>query len=282
MAISGARRRGRAIPATAVPVEPELALPPEPLPIGLPDVNVTSCPVCARPIAIGTSRCPGCRTRLLLGVPARRAATFLAIGLALGLGLGAVATATTIGIAGRVAAVIAPSATPGVPVVGSPGPVVSAPATPPPSPQASRIPGQAGAALGQAIVVNRRLAARSAELRAELAATSLDTVAIATSLRALAADSVIGAGAARTIARWADAEAVARRLGDYYALVSATATGTLAASITDGPAYRDGAASMLGVLDLLAPVASEADSLARDAGIVPPTAPAPSLASTTP
>jgi hypothetical protein len=274
MAITGTRRRGRAIPATSVPVEPELAaLPPEPLPIGLPDVNVTSCPICARPITVGTSRCPGCRTRLLLGVPARRAGTFLAIGLALGLGLGAVATATTIGLAGRVASVIRPSATPGVPAVGSTSPSPSLAPTGSASPQASRVPGQAAAALGQAVVVTRRLAARTAELRAELAAKPIDTFAIATSLRGLAADSVVGSGAVRAIAIWPDAAATARRLGDYYALVASTATATLAASLTDEPAYRDGASAMIDVLAGLGPLAAEADSLAAGAGIVPPTAP---------
>ncbi len=277
MAITGVRRRSRAIPATAVPVEPEApALPAEPLPIGLSNVNVTSCPVCVRPIAVGASRCPGCRTRLLLGVPARRAGAFIGVGVALGLILGAVATMGAIGmesaLAGGSGAAIG-SPVPSLPAVaGPPTPTAGSVATPRPS---TGIPPQAGAALGQAIVVNERLAGRAAELRAELAAKPTDAFAIATSLRSLAADAVVGAGAVRTISTWPGGRALAGRLGDYYALVSSTATSTLAASLTDAAAYRAGAQAMLGALRDLDPIARDTAAAASVAGIVPPSAPAP-------
>ncbi|HEU4672711.1 MAG TPA: hypothetical protein VFS32_07425 [Candidatus Limnocylindrales bacterium] len=278
MAITGARRRGRAIPATALPVEPEPpALPAEPLPIGLPDVNVTSCPVCARPIALGTARCPGCRTRLLLGVPARRAGAFVGVGLALGLAIGAVATAGAIGVGSSLpggATARGASPVPSLPVVGAvPTASLGSLGTPRPS---TGVPPQAGAALGQAIVVNRRLAARATELQSELDAKPTDTFAIATSLRALAADAVVGAGAVRTIGTWPDAQAMGGRLGDYYALVSSTATSTLAASLTDPAAYRDGANAMLRVLADLGPIARDAEAIASGAHIVVPSPATPS------
>ncbi|HEY3523540.1 MAG TPA: hypothetical protein VGK63_07525 [Candidatus Limnocylindrales bacterium] len=281
MAITGTRRRGRAIPATALPVEPDPpTLPAEPLPIGLPDVNVTSCPVCARPIALGTSKCPGCGTRLLLGVPARRAGAFLGVGLVLGLLVGSVVTAGAVGIGNAIANAPAASPTAGLPGTGgqpvpTPTPVASSPRA------SSAVPPQAGAALGQAIVLNERLASRAAELRAELDAKPTDTFAIATSLRALAADAVIGAGAVRTIETWPAAESVAARLGDYYGLVSSTATTTLASSLSDPAAYRDGAARMLRVLGDLGTISRDAASVAAAAGVVPPSTPA-ATSTTTP
>ena len=51
------------------------------LPIGEIDSNIFNCPACARPLGVGTSRCPGCATRLVAGVQAGRAIAFVAVGL---------------------------------------------------------------------------------------------------------------------------------------------------------------------------------------------------------
>jgi hypothetical protein len=235
----------------------------------LPDVDVTSCPICARPVAVGTTRCPGCGTRLIIGVPAKRALAFVAIGLVVGLVAGSAATAV---FASRVvapprpapAASVLPAA---VPTAVPPTPAPSTAPTPEPS---SPVSPQAQAALGQVLVVNGRLAARAAELRAELAATQLDTFAIATSLRALAADAVVASGVTGMVGDWSRASDAARRLSAYYALVGSTATGTLGASLGDTAAYRDGARAMLVVLARLAPLEAAAEALAGEAGVALP------------
>jgi len=44
------------------------------LPIGETDANIFNCPACARPLVVGTTRCPGCSTGLISGIRATRAA----------------------------------------------------------------------------------------------------------------------------------------------------------------------------------------------------------------
>ena len=58
------------------------------LAIGEIDQTVFDCPRCTRPLAVGTRRCPGCRTRLMAGVPLARASSFIVAGLAVGLAVG--------------------------------------------------------------------------------------------------------------------------------------------------------------------------------------------------
>ena len=66
------------------------------LAIGETDANVFNCPVCARPLSEGTSRCPGCGVRLIMGVQLRRAAAILALGVVLGVLIGGGTTAAAI------------------------------------------------------------------------------------------------------------------------------------------------------------------------------------------
>lgn len=251
------------MPAIALGPDPEL--PAEPLAIGMPDVEVTSCPVCARPIAVGTGKCPGCGTRLLLGVPAKRAGTFIILGLAIGL------------VVGGGSAVIAVGRSPSGAAAGVPPPAASSDprqpsppvATPRPS---SDAPAQAAAALGQALVINDRLAARATELRAELGAKSFDTFAVATTLRTLTADAVVGSGMTARIASWPAAAGLSGRLATYYRLVGTSAGEALAASLGDDAAYRSGATAMLRVLADLPPLDAAAEALATEAGVELPSA----------
>jgi hypothetical protein len=265
MAISTARRRGRAIRAVSVAPEPEL--PPEPLPIGLPDLDVTSCPICARPIAVGTGRCPGCGVRLLLGVPARRAGTFVAVGLVIGLLVGGTASAVVLGRGG-------PSGTHGTGIVpgisGAPSPAATPSQAAPSARPSVAVPGQASAALAQVLVIDDRLTARAADLRAELVAKPFDTFAVATTLRGLTADAVVGGGVTGLIGTWPAGSDASVRLGAYYRLVSGTAAQTLSASLGDSAAYRAGATAMLGVLGDLGPLDGSIEALAVAAGLVVP------------
>ena len=45
--------------------------------IGLPDTNIFLCPRCSRPLAVGVSRCAGCGTRLVAGVPLLKVSGFV-------------------------------------------------------------------------------------------------------------------------------------------------------------------------------------------------------------
>lgn len=271
MAISPARRHRRDLPADQLAAEPEL--PAEPLPIGLPDVAITGCPVCSRPIAVGTARCPGCGTRLIIGVPARRASALVAVGLVVGVVLGS-------GVTAAFAARVAPP--PGRALSASPANLAQAATSSAGGRPSAAVPGQASAALGQALVVNGRLAARGAELRGELVAPKLDTFAVATTLRGLAADAVVGRSVTGMIADWSPGSDVADRLSDYYALVASTATETLGASLSDTRGYRAGAGRMLRVLGQLGALDAATQTLAAQAGLTLPSASATGAATATP
>lgn len=256
------------MPAGSVAPEPDL--PPEPLAIGLPDLDVTNCPVCGRPIAVGAWKCPGCGTRLLLGVPARRAGTFVVLGLVLGLVVGAGSAAAVVG---RSSASGPQPGVAGVPAAS--GAVTPASSQPPaaPSPTArasSGVPAGAAAALGGILVTNDRLVGRAPELRAELASASFDSFAVATTLRALNADAVAGRGIVGLLRPWPAAAETANRVDAAYALVSDTAAHSLASSLSDPAAYRAGATAMLGVLAGLDQVRSATDALAGQAGVATP------------
>jgi hypothetical protein len=276
MAISSTRRRSRAVPAVSVAPEPDL--PAEPLPIGLPDLDVTSCPICARPIAVGTGKCPGCGTRLLLGVPARRAGAFVILGLVVGLTVGAGSAAIVVG-RGSGSGNARPGGGP-VPSVPAASPASAAPSIPrsnPPSapPPSSAVPAHAGAALGQVLSVNDRLASRAAALRAGLAAKPFDAFTVATTLRALSADAVVGDGVTGLIAEWPSGADLSARLSAYYRRVGTTAATALGSSLGDTAAYRAGALQMIRVLGDLAPLDADAESLATEAGVAVPSSTAP-------
>ena len=106
------------------------------LPIGETDANIFNCPACARPLGVGTTRCPGCSTRLISGIRATRAAGFMAIGLMVGLVVGG-------GAVGLVAYLTAPAA---VAAVGTDSIVTptSAPLASAPAPGPRRGSGRSG------------------------------------------------------------------------------------------------------------------------------------------
>jgi hypothetical protein len=69
------------------------------LAIGQTGLRLFDCPTCTRPLAIGTSRCPGCETRLVMRVTLRRAAGILALGVLLGIVVGAALAAAIVTLA---------------------------------------------------------------------------------------------------------------------------------------------------------------------------------------
>ena len=68
--------------------------------IGAPDANIFLCPRCTRPLAVGVSRCAGCKTRLVAGVPLLKVSGFVGLGMIAGLAIvGGIVGALT--LAGR-------------------------------------------------------------------------------------------------------------------------------------------------------------------------------------
>ncbi len=266
MGLSFLGRRGAPVAAASAPSDD---LPLEPLAIGASGVDVTSCPVCARPIAVGTGRCPGCGTHLMLGVPARRAGMFVILGAALGLVFGTIAATLMLrtlpsGLVAGPAPTVAATAP-----AGSAAPSVSVSVAP--TAPVVGIDSQAAAAVGQAVVVNQRLSAMASQLRAQLAAATLDTFAVATTLRALSADAVSARDTVALMQRWPAATDAATSLWAYYTKVRDTAATALAASLSDTSAYRTGAKSMLKVLGSLSSLQSRTVALALEAGVAVPT-----------
>lgn len=248
------------------------------LPIGEPDANIFGCPSCARPLGVGTTRCPGCSTRLIRGVRATRATEFLVVGLLIGLVVGGTATAGLM-LAARPAVVTtvdtAPLAVPSQVVVTS-APVASAPA-PVAVPQ---VPAAALSALSQSALLNERLVTDAARLTTVMAATNPSSVEIAKVLRALAASAAFGDRIAPDLAAWPAGAALSADLVTFYAIVGGTARDGLAASLTNTRAYVDAGRAMLAVMAGLPELDAAARSLATSVGaeLPPSTLPADAAA----
>jgi len=223
------------------------------LAIGEAGAHVFNCPSCARPLAEGTSKCPGCGVHLIMGVRAKRAGVILALGVALGILIGGVATAAaiTLSLHEPVAAF-----TP----VASTAPVAAAPSVAPtiaiPDPVA---PTTAMSALSGTAVVNGRIAMDAETLTAALSRSNATTIEIARALRSLAADATLGIDLTGRLATWSDAKQVRASLDDFYHSMAEAARAGLRASLADEAAYRTAGTDMATVLAALGDI----DSLSR-------------------
>ena len=235
------------------------------LPIGEADANIFDCPSCGRPLATGTSRCPGCSTRLLAGVKATKAGGFIATGVVIGALVGG-------GIMGAVAILAQPAA---VAVVGTPtvvtpsaAPAASAAAPSTPAPVAGpAVPATAVSALRQSALLNQRLIADAGRLSAALALAEPSSVEIARALRTLAADALFGDRIAPDVADWANAAAVSTGLVDFYATIGGTAREGLSNSLNNTAAYVAAGQDMLAVMTGLPALDAAARAVATPAGI---------------
>jgi len=110
-------------------------------PIGAVEVRLFDCPKCGRPLATGTSRCPGCGVGLFRGVPLRRVGTVAAAGIAVCLVVGGGFAAVAMAVGGQpssAAAVSEPSSTPLTPTATPTRSIVVPPTVPPTGPPAAR------------------------------------------------------------------------------------------------------------------------------------------------
>ena len=235
------------------------------LAIGEADAHVFTCPSCARPLSEGTSRCPGCGTRLIMGVQVKRAGGILALGVVLGLLIGGVTTAVAITLSLREPAPVvaaAPSVAPSV-----------APASATPSFLAvdPGAPVAAVSALSGTVVVNGRITVDAETLRDTLSRSKATTIEIARALRSLAADAALGIDLAARLTPWTDAAQTQTHLNDFYRAMAEAARSGLRASLNDNGAYRKAGADMRTVLKTMGTVDAESRTLAETIGLeLPP------------
>ena len=231
--------------------------------------TVFDCPTCGRPLAIGVRRCPGCATRLVLGVPLSKASTFAAAGLTIGVVAGS--------LAGFVFATSRSSAGATPPPAGvTPAAVSSAETTAPSvspfataSPVASSAPPSAmsplvRSALSQAISLDARLAASEVALRKALGASAFSASDAAEILRSISADVVYGEQLADRVSRSPEGASVGADLATIYGSIHDAAAEGLVASVRDAASYRATTKSMIVLLGRVADPDGRARRLLAD------------------
>lgn len=228
----------------------------EELAIGETDANIFNCPACARPLDVGTTRCPGCQTRLIAGVKATRAIGFLGIGALVGVMAGSLITGTSAMLV----------------VALSPTTAAAGPTTPDGRPVASQAvpgapvaPGSALTALRQTALVNQRLLEDAGRLDAALSVKRPSSVDIARILRSIASDAAFGDRLAPDVGAWDAAAPLSSDLVSFYAQVGATARDGLAASITNERRYVDAGSEMRTLLGRVADLDERASALVTSA-----------------
>jgi hypothetical protein len=259
------------IDALRGPVDRPRDASPEPVAIGASDQNIFLCPNCTRPLAVGVSRCTGCGTRLVAGVPLLRVGGFVGLGLVVGMVVGG-------GLVAAVGSLTRPAADsivqPPVAVMPSAAPLVSA-APAPVAPVVPAVPPAALSALRQSTVVNQRLLADGDLLSRALASGNPSAAEIAPLLRGLATNAAFGDRLVPAVASWDDGVAVSQGLAAFYASIARVADEGLAASLTNERAYVEAGRRMLLILDGLTDLDAASRGLAASADTeLPPLIPA--------
>jgi hypothetical protein len=225
--------------------------------IGDADRAIFNCPVCQRPLATGSSRCPGCGTRLLLGIRARTATSLLGTGGIVGAIVGGLLVAIVL-LALRPATVTVP-----IPGVTDPGPAASAGARP----QVKPVPRSASNALVRTTGLNARMATQRPALAAAVKPSKPKTSDVARLLRAISSDAGLAADAVPALAAWPEGRLLALQLETYYADLRATASSALQATLNNSSAYRRNGLRMIALLDRIGEYQAAAQTLADTYGI---------------
>jgi hypothetical protein len=243
------------------------------------------CPSCDRPLPKRGSRCPGCGAWLVFGVLARRALTFLTIGVAFGLVFGVVLERNALrgqvagggpslasaAIGGRTPAPLATApAAPSVEPTASP----TAPLTQTPTPPPSFVPNTVAGSLEQAMAVNTRLSRYAASLRSLLASKSFNASSAVAIVRKIAADTTIGLQASPRLAGYERTAALGADLSAFYGDVNGTAGDALGLALSDNGGYRRAAVALLATLGHLPDITARTNAAALSLGLAAAT-PAP-------
>ena len=241
--------------------------------IGAPDENIFLCPRCTRPLAVGVSRCAGCKTRLVAGVPLLKVGGFVGLGLIAGLAVGGgiLGAVTLAGGAEFTPAAAPPAAVPSALPAASVVPVTSTAPGPSIAPVDPAVPTAALTALRRSTTVNQRLLVDADQLARALAGRDPSPADIAPLLRNLAATASFGDGIASTVGTWDEAADLSAALASFYGSIDRIAQDALTASIANDRAYKDGGTRMLALLDRLVSLDAETRALATTAGLdLPP------------
>ena len=238
----------------------------ESLAIGEIDQTVFACPACARPLALGARRCPGCGIRIILGVRAQRASLFVGVGLAAGIVASGLLGATVSALdsarrdaeAAAAAANALPSIAPSAAPSASPAPSIGTTST---------VPAVTRSALGQAAAVHARLATSSSTLAAAIEGETFDTFAVSQILRSTSGDAVVGLQLTPHIATWSGGTTLSGDLRSFYLAIQETAAGGLSASMRNEAAYRAAAEDMIELLSGLGAVDAQLRDVAGRAGV---------------
>ena len=190
--------------------------------IGEPDAHVFNCPKCARPLTEGTARCPGCATRLIMGVAARRASILIGVGFIIGVFLGggvmSVVISTLINPAGTAAA---EEPTDGTTTPGHTGPIAPGASGVPGVPEVPAAPA-ALSSLRQASLLDARMAADATAL-SKAYKSNKSGADLAPIMRSLASNASIGIALIPPLRTWDKAHALASSRNAFYTSVSAIA-----------------------------------------------------------
>lgn len=232
---------------------------------------IVACPTCARPLARGQGRCPGCGTMLVAGVRLRAAGFLILVGVVLGMSGGALVAGAAMAprlAAGDAAvaelAAARPAADPLPAASAGPGGAASPAAAPL---EATGLPEGTAGSLLQVAAVNARLADAATALGAVLAVPQPRSAEVASLIRRVAADSRAGADAARSLGRWNPAALLAADAAAFYAGIVATATDGLAAPLADRAAYAAAGRTLLDALEDLPGIAAATGEAAALAGV---------------
>jgi hypothetical protein len=274
MAVNAARRTRR---RTGGSTPDAIGSPVEKLAIGEIDQTVFDCPNCSRPLALGAHRCPGCGTRLAMGVPLSKASVFVLVGLMVGFLAGggaglAVGLSRPATLEPTTPAAVVPSAAPlASAATGTIGGIPIPSAVPSSAPtSASSLPVSIQAALLQASTMNGRFAGDGSALSEALAARSFDASAVAQTLRSISADSIYASQVAQRLSAGPGTETIGDDLATSYDRIHEIAEDALVASVRDNAAYRTAAHDMLSELAALRTTQGHVAELATANGITLP------------
>ena len=252
---------------------------PERISIGEIEQTVFSCPSCQRPLALGATHCPGCRTHLVSGVQLSKASLFVTLGVVVGLAVGLTAGGAAIvgnnasreaEIAAAVSAALA-AANVKPPVASTaPAPTSRPVATAKPAGGPTGIPPIAVDAMRQSAAVNAEMAAAVPVLQSALRSKAFDTYTVFQVLRSLSGNAVTGRQLAVHIGGWSGGTTVATTLTTFYSVVQEAAGDSLDASIRNTSAYKRAAADMVTLLAGLAAVDAELRAVAADTKVTLP------------
>lgn len=226
-----------------------------------------ACPTCGRPLALSEITCPSCGLKVLAGVPLRRGAALMVAGVAVGLIVG-VALAVVLAFAGR------PSATATDVPVASGAPVAGAGGSFDPALVSGPVPTTAATALRLSVTIEDRLDASAASLRSQVKSKSVNAVAVASTIRSIAADAAWGSDNIDRLAGWPAAAPLRAQLDGFYQDLRKTARDALGVSIKDSAKYKAYAKRLIKILAAIPTTRAAMAQLAAANRISIPTKPA--------